>query len=178
METGKQIGRVRGRLREFSMQLAQRIKAAPLQPTAPLRLAVRIGGDAFLLDMTSAGEIVSTPDIARVPWTRPWFRGLANVRGRLVGVVDLMELSGRAALPPEQSRQLLVFDPALTVSAGVLITRAFGLRNTKELEALDPGMIPGQPWETARYRDLDGTLLTELDLVRLVKAEAFASIGV
>jgi hypothetical protein len=34
------------------------------------------------------------------------------------------------------------------------------------------------PWETQRYRDLDGTVLTELDLARLVAAEIFSSVGV
>jgi twitching motility protein PilI len=166
------------RLREFSTQLAERLKAAPHTPVQPLRLAVRIGTDSYLLDMATAGEIVTTPDIAPVPWTQPWYRGLTNVRGRLVGVVDLMELSGRAPLAPEQSQQLLVFGPALKVSAGVLISRAFGLRNIRELEALGGLANSALPWETHRYRDLDGTVLTELDLPRLVAAEVFASVGV
>jgi twitching motility protein PilI len=128
--------------------------------------------------MATAGEIVTTGDIAPVPWTRPWYRGLTNVRGRLIGVVDLQELSGRGALPIEQGQQLLVFGPALKVNAGVLISRAFGLRNIRELEELGPTSNPARPWETLRYRDLDGTVLTELDLPRLVAAEVFSSVGV
>lgn len=166
------------KLREFSAQLAERLKAAPNTPVQPLRLAVRIGSDSYLLDMSTAGEIVATSDIAPVPWTRPWYRGLTNVRGRLVGVVDLQELSGRAPLPAEQSQQLLVFGPALKVSAGILISRAFGLRNIRELEELGKAANAALPWEASRYRDLDGTVLTELDLPRLVAAEVFSSIGV
>ena len=60
------------KLREFSTQLAERLKAAPHTPVQPLRLAVRIGSDSYLLDMATAGEIVATADIAPVPWTRPW----------------------------------------------------------------------------------------------------------
>lgn len=174
MEAGKHGGK----LREFSMQLAERIKAAPQTPAQPLRLALRIGADGYLLDMTSAGEIVTTPDIAPVPWTKPWFRGLANVRGRLIGVVDLLQLSGRAPLASEQAQQLLVFGPALKINAGVLITRAFGLRNTRELEALGAAAAGALPWERQRFRDLDGTVLTELDLPTLVASEVFAGVGV
>ncbi len=96
------------KLREFSTQLAQRLKDAPNLPTEPTRLAVRIGVDNFLVEMGFAAEIVALPDIARVPWTKPWYRGLANVRGRLVGVVDLQHLTGREPLSAEQGQQLLV----------------------------------------------------------------------
>jgi len=166
------------KLREFTTQLAEKLKAAPNTPVQPLRLAVRIGAESYLLDMATAGEIVTTADIAPVPWTRPWYRGLTNVRGRLIGVVDLQELSGRAPLGQEQSQQILVFGPALKVNAGILISRAFGLRNIRELEELGATNNAALPWEMQRYRDLDGTVLTELDLPRLVAAEVFSSVGI
>src|SRR5512135_766899 len=97
------------KLREFSTQLAQRLKEAeaPGLATAPTRLAVRVGNENFLIDMGVAGEIVALPEIAPVPWTKPWYRGLANVRGRLIGVVDLSQFKGGAPLAAEQSTQLL-----------------------------------------------------------------------
>ncbi|HEU0198913.1 MAG TPA: chemotaxis protein CheW [Burkholderiaceae bacterium] len=165
------------KLREFSTQLAERLRAAPTMPSAPLRLAVRIGPESYLLDMAAAGEIVNTPSVAPVPWTRRWYRGLANVRGRLVGVIDIMDMAGREPLAADQAQQLLVFGAALNVNAGILISRAFGLRNTKELEPLDVAAPAAAPWEVARYRDLDGTLLTELELPRLVAADVFSAIG-
>jgi twitching motility protein PilI len=171
MEAGKK----RGKLREFSTQLAERLKAAPTLAADPTRLAVRIGADGFLIDMAHAGEILPLTEIAPVPWTRPWFRGLANVRGRLVGVVDLMQFTGRAPLPAEHAKQLLVFGDATKVNAAVLITRAFGIRVLKDLEPLGPA---AQAWEVARYRDLDGTVLTELNLGALAASEEFATVGV
>jgi twitching motility protein PilI len=166
------------KLREFSTQLAERLKAAPGMQAEPTRLAVRIGPDSYLLEMLHAGEIVPVPDIAPVPWTRPWFRGLANVRGRLIGVVDLLQFAGRPAMNAEQGTQMLVLGETLKVNAAILVTRAFGLRNLKDLEPLGSTRDHALPWEAVRYRDLNGTVLTELDLGRLVAAEAFASIGV
>jgi twitching motility protein PilI len=164
------------KLREFSTQLAQRLKEAPNLPNEPTRLAVRIGAENFLVEMGLAAEIVALPEIARVPWTKPWYRGLANVRGRLVGVVDLQQLIGREPLAAEQGLQLLVLGEGLGVAAGILITRAFGIRNLKDLEALE---APASPvgWEHNRYRDLDGMTLTELDLRELAKAPAFTAIN-
>ena len=94
-----------------------------------------MGAENYLVEMGLAAEIVSLPEIARVPWTKPWYRGLANVRGRLVGVVDLQHLMGREPLPAEQGQQLLVLGEGLGVAAGILVTRAFGIRNLKDLEA-------------------------------------------
>lgn len=178
METGIKPGAPsRSKLRDFSTQLAERLKAATSAPNEPLRLAVRIGNEGYLLDMNAAAEIVAAPDITPVPWTRPWYRGLANVRGRLVGVVDLMQLAGRGPLPAEQAQQLLVFADVLRINAGILVTRAFGLRNLNDLASLGGPAEGAPPWENARWRDLDGNQLTELNLGGLVASEAFAAIG-
>jgi twitching motility protein PilI len=165
-------------LRDFSAQLAQRLNDAPAHETPNARLGVRVGSRSFLLQMTSVGEIVPLAEIARVPWTRSWFRGLANVRGRLVGVYDLPHLSGGEPMNAEQALQLLVLGDSLKVNAALLITRAFGLRNLKDLAAL-PAAADGTPlWEGARFRDADGTTLTELNLAQLLADERFSSIGV
>jgi twitching motility protein PilI len=178
MDAGKRTGQVRSKLRDFSTQLAARLKAASATPTEPLRLAIRIGSDNYLLDMNAAAEIVALPQIAPVPWTKPWYRGLANVRGRLIGVVDLSQFKGGSALAADQATQLLVFGEALGVNAALLVTRAFGLRNLNDLEALGHAGDDAAPWEAVRYRDLDGTQLTELNLQALATSERFASIGV
>jgi twitching motility protein PilI len=166
------------KLREFSTQLAQRLKEAPDLPTEPTRLAVRVGSENFLVEMGLAGEIVPLADIAPVPWTKPWYRGLANVRGRLIGIVDLLQLTGRDPLPPEQAQQVLVFGEGLAVNAGILITRAFGIRNLKDLSALPPAGESAANWEQVRYRGADGVAFAELDLRELARSPAFAAIGV
>jgi twitching motility protein PilI len=163
------------KLREFSTQLAQRLKEAPNLPTEPTRLAIRMGTQNYLVEMGLAAEIVALPEIARVPWTKPWYRGLANVRGRLIGVVDLQHLMGREPLAPEQAQQLLVLGEGMGVPAGILISRAFGIRNLKDLE--DAGESAGVPWERRRYRDIEGIALTELDLRELSAAPAFTAIN-
>jgi len=164
-------------LREFSAQLTQRLSEAPARQMQAAQLGVRIGSRGYLVDMSSIGEVVPVSSIARVPWTRPWFRGLANVRGRLVGVYDLPQMAGEEPLRDEEGLQLLVLGESLKVNAALLVTRAFGLRSAKDLDAL-PEAEAGVPWEGARFRDSGGMTLTELNLARLVADERFASIGV
>jgi len=67
----------------------------------------------------------------------------------------------------------------LNVNAGLLITRAFGLRNLKDLRALDsPPADAAMPWLGRRFAEADGSVLAELDLARLVASELFTAIGV
>jgi twitching motility protein PilI len=153
-------------------------EAAPAPPPAPRinRLAIRIGPASYLVEMTSVGEIVPLPAVTPVPWTQPWFRGLANVRGRLVGVYDLQQLTGAPAMTEDEAQQLMVVNAALKTQAALLVTRAFGLRDLNQLERL-PRSDSARLWEGVRYRDADGTLLTELDLVRLLADDSFGAIG-
>lgn len=167
-----------GKLRDFSAQLAARLEAAPGPLAEPARLAVRIGTSSFLLDMNKAGEIVPAPTITPVPWTKPWYLGLANVRGRLVGVIDIMQLSGAGRIAAEDAQQLVVFNEDLKFNVGLLITRAFGLRNTKDLVALGALQDRNRPWEARAFRDADGSRLVEIDLQGLTTFDEFASIGV
>jgi twitching motility protein PilI len=176
--SGEATNRQLVKLREFSTQLAQRLKEAPNKPVEPTRLAVRIGAENYLIEMALAGEIVSLPEIAPVPWTRPWYRGLANVRGRLIGVVDLLHLMGREPLAPEQTQQLLVFGEVLGVSAGILVTRAFGIRNLKDLTELESAPAGRASWEHSRYRDNEGLTMTALELRELATSSQFAAIAV
>ena len=70
------------------------------------QLGVEIGGVRYLLDLLEAGEIVPVPALASVPLTQPWYLGLANVRGNLVGVVDLARYLGQdGAVPPPAPRR-------------------------------------------------------------------------
>jgi hypothetical protein len=75
-------------------------------------------------------------------------------------------------------KQVLVFAEGLSVNAGVLITRAFGIRNLKDLTALPPAGESAPAWEQVRYRDADGVAFTELDLRELARSPEFAMIGV
>jgi twitching motility protein PilI len=161
---------------EMTAQLEERLAAGAARAAPSARLGVRIGSRDYLVDMAGIGEVVPVTAIARVPWTRPWFRGLANVRGRLVGVYDLTQLDGGEPLGDEQRLQLLVLGETLKVNAALLITRAFGLRYPRDLEAL--AEAGGAPWDGARFRDSGGLVLTELKLDNLLLDERFASIGI
>jgi twitching motility protein PilI len=90
----------RTRLRQYQQQLLERVQAARTSSGARAnQLGVEIGGVRYLLDLLEAGEIVPVPALTRVPLTQPWYLGLANIRGNLVGVVDLAAYLAQPAAP-------------------------------------------------------------------------------
>jgi purine-binding chemotaxis protein CheW len=48
-----------------------------------------IAGDEYALPLARAREIVRCESITRVPHTPPWLRGVTNIRGSVIPVVDL-----------------------------------------------------------------------------------------
>ena len=84
----------RSSLREFQERLARRLAEAAGAERRGL-LGFQCGSDNWLIRLAEAGEILPPPPLSAVPLTRPWFRGLANVRGSLYGVVDFAAFNGQ-----------------------------------------------------------------------------------
>ena len=70
-------------------------------------LGFRLGGETFGLDIAVVQEICSLPPVTRIPGTSAHVRGVVNLRGRVVPVVDLRVLFGMESVP-DTSRTCLV----------------------------------------------------------------------
>ena len=71
-------------LREFQQNLIDRLQAADLSDSRVSTLGVQIAGQNWLVDMVDIDEVLPLPALTPVPFTKPWFRGVANVRGKFV----------------------------------------------------------------------------------------------
>ena len=117
-------------LRELQTRLASRLQAARSEGTSVSSwLAVESAGNFYLLPLGQSGEIFPWVSVQAVPYTQSWFLGVANLRGGLVGVVDLAGLLGSTAARTEQAlseASLLAFNAALDVNAALLVDRLAG----------------------------------------------------
>src|SRR6201997_3176058 len=53
-------------------------------------VAMRMAGDLYLVAREETREVLGVPSgTTRVPGAKPWIRGLANVRGQLLPIIDL-----------------------------------------------------------------------------------------
>ena len=69
--SGEATNRQLVKLREFSTQLAQRLKEAPNKPVEPTRLAIRIGSENYLIEMALAARSSACPKSRRCPGHGP-----------------------------------------------------------------------------------------------------------
>ena len=170
----------KARLREFQTQLAQRIRDASTAPAVHPRLAIRVGDMNILMDLAETGEIVSVPKITKVPLTLPWYLGLSNVRGSLVGVVDMGVMFDGRATPTESNSRAVLLALQLGVNAAILATRVVGLRNVNDFTAITPGDSAAElgGFARAHYRDTAGVEWAEISLKMLSRNESFLQIGI
>jgi twitching motility protein PilI len=102
-------------------------------------VAFRLGGDAFLVAREETREIMAMPAaLTRVPGARGWIRGLANVRGQLLSVIDLRQFLGSGATANGRNVRILVVNHR-DIPAGLLVDEVLGFRRFADAEfAPDP----------------------------------------
>jgi twitching motility protein PilI len=167
-------------LRAFQRELATRLAAKTAAQVEQSRLGVGCGGAQWLIRLADAGEVIALPQLATVPRTKPWYLGIANIRGNLYGVIDFAGFLGRpvdVSGPGQGQSRLVLFGPrAGELRAGIVVHRVVGLRNLAELAQSDvPANAPA--WYGARWSDRDGQSWQEIDLARLAQDPGFLQVG-
>ena len=164
-------------LRTFQRELASRLLTKTAAQVESSRLGLSCGGDRWLMRLADAGEVVTMPEIVPVPLTKPWFMGVANIRGNLYSVIDFGRFLGRESPPSAGQARLVLFGArAAEMNVGLVVTRVLGLRNVAELApAAPPQDVP--EWYAQRWMDGDGNAWQEIDLSILARDPAFLQVG-
>lgn len=110
-------------------------------------IGFRMGERHFLGSIADIIELLEMPALTRVPGSKPWILGIANVRGNLVSVMDLGQfLTSRRTQLTSRSRVLLVHQPGAAL--GLLVDEVIGQRSvtSEQLAGLageeDPALQP------------------------------------
>ncbi len=85
------------------MELERRARAAiaaregaPAAADEWVGIGFRLGAERFVTSRADVREVLPIPEqVTRVPGAKPWLRGIANLRGQLLTVVDLKSFLGR-----------------------------------------------------------------------------------
>lgn len=177
----REAGTRRSRLRAYQNQLLEKMQAAKTGAGAGgAQLGLKIGPTRYLVDLVEVGEIVAPVPLTGVPLTRPWYLGLANVRGNLLGVIDLARYfadlragqDGAAqgaepdAAAPAGAPRLVVLAPSLGFNCALLASQVYGLRQAGAMEQVGDAL-----------RDADGNTWTPLSFAALVREQQFLHIG-
>lgn len=169
-------------LKALQTRLAERLQLAKTQGIAPSWLAVEAGEKKYLFPLDQSGEIFPWAGIQPVSYTRPWFLGVASLRGGLYGVVDLAGFVGgqaahaRNELTRTESR-LVSLNSALEVNSVLLIDKLAGLRKQDDFidfAVPEPGAAP---FFGNQYVDSSGASWQEINLQLLAQQVDFLTIA-
>ncbi len=106
-------------------------------------IGFRIGDIYMIAPIDQVNEILYYPSMTLVPGTMPWVKGLANIRGSLLPVMDLQRYLGQPAIHLRQHSRIIVINQG-ELTAGLLVDEVMGLRHfepeerVSRIKKLDP----------------------------------------
>jgi len=157
-------------LREFQQQVLDRLQQQASGQAQVSTLGVQVGQQFWLVDMTDISEVMPMPALTPVPLTKPWYCGVANVRGNLYSIVDLGAFANNELTPREIHNRVLLLGQHFAFNTGLLVSRVLGLRNTSEWQHNE---IDGE----VQYQDDSGQTWHKLDITHLLQQPEFLQIG-
>jgi twitching motility protein PilI len=91
----------------------------------------RLGDMHLVAPLDHVSEVLHVTDFTSVPGTRSWLKGVANVRGNLVTIMDLAEFFGRKPVMTDHRTRVLVMNVE-GLNTALLVDEVFGLRHFEE----------------------------------------------
>lgn len=169
-------------LREFQTRLAERLQVARTEGVAAAWLAVEAGGQKYLFPLSQSGEIFPWVSAHPVPFTQPWFVGIANLRGGLFGIVDFARFSNTKAPPnrsdlPHSDARLVAFNSALNMNCALLVDRLAGLRKQDAFVDFVVKQDDAPDFFSNQYIDHAGERWQEINLQTLAGQDRFLAIA-
>jgi twitching motility protein PilI len=87
-----------------------------------------MAGESYLVAREEMREVMPYPSqLTRVPGAKNWVKGIANIRGALLPVIDLRQYLGSGATPLTRNTRLLVVNHR-DVPAGLMVDEVLGFR--------------------------------------------------
>lgn len=126
--------------------------ASPLPQPERMRqiwdgISYQFGGIELVSPLAEISEISPCPPISLLPGVQQWVRGIANIRGNLITVVDLAAFLELRPPSINKNSRIMVINKA-GVMAGVLVDEVYGLRHydyATQIEQItldEPKLIP------------------------------------
>lgn len=128
---------------ELLLQIDQRCRLLaadlPSQPTRQDRwsgIGFRLGEHCYVAPMGEVSEVLHEPRFTQLPGVKPWVKGVANLRGRLLPIMDLCSFFGHEQSNLRKQRRVLVVEHG-EVFAGLMVDEVFGLQHFAQ-DSLEP----------------------------------------
>jgi twitching motility protein PilI len=138
-------------------------------------VAFRMGGETFLLAREETREVLGYPAvITRIPGAKNWVKGLANIRGQLLPMLDLRQFLGSGATTPGRNTRIVVANHR-EIPAGLIVDEVLGFRRFADPEFNSeppPTVIRCDSYLAGAFRR-GGEVWPVLSLKSLVESQSF-----
>lgn len=91
-------------------------------------IGFKIGDFQLVSAVGDVNEILHFPRVTTIPGTKPWVKGMANVRGNLIPIIDLKGYLGKEQTRLNASSRVLVINNK-DLWAGLLVDQVMGLKH-------------------------------------------------
>jgi purine-binding chemotaxis protein CheW len=112
-------------------------------------MTFKLGDELFAINVAQVREVLEVPQITKVPTAPQYMRGVVNVRGQSIPVVDLRLRFGLPKATETLQTRIIVMELALDGEVAVLGGMADSVHEVIELE---PGNINPPPKIAMRWR--------------------------
>lgn len=123
----------------------------PLQETHQQEwsgIGFRMGDQRFVAPIGEIAEILHEPRYAALHGVKPWVLGVANLRGRLLPLMDLCGFFGHELSAVRKQRRVLVVEHQ-DMLTGLLVDEVFGMQHFSQMSLIseaqgtpDPRVAP------------------------------------
>ncbi len=142
-------------------------------------LTFRLGDELFALDVKQVREVLDLISITKVPRSPDFMRGVINVRGSVVPVVDMRLKFGMSQIESSLDTRIVVMEVSLDDEITVLGALADSVHEVVELEPANIERPPriGNRWRTEFIKGIgkrDEQFIIILDIDRVFSTDELA----
>jgi len=142
-------------------------------------IGFRIGEHWYVAPMGEVSEVLHEPRFTQLPGVKPWVKGVANLRGRLLPIMDLCGFFGHELSPLRKQRRVLVVEHG-DVFAGLMVDEVIGLQHFEQ-HSFEPLSISKRQGSKAEF--VKGYFRREqnwrvFSLFALAKSPVFMSVAI
>ena len=143
-----------------------------------------VGGDLYAIEALIASEIVEYSDVTKVPMMQSFIKGVTNIRGNIVPVIDMLDRFGLGKTDIGDKTSIVVInyeeENGVQIQMGILIDEVYAVDDINKSDTkLAPGF--GTKFDRkfiANMGKYEGNYIAILDTQKVLDIKELSKLGV
>jgi purine-binding chemotaxis protein CheW len=139
-------------------------------------LSFALGEEEYAMPLLAVKEVIAMPDVTPIPFSPPYFKGIMNLRGQVISVLDLRQKFN--IKPAQNSEMAVIICEIAPICLGVIVDSVNSVLNPLDEELSGPPDVQttsaARDCITSIYRK-DRRLILLLDIAKTLNAQDFVA---